>query len=323
MAEDDILKRHVHGLPLTSSALGDSECRDARVSTAITSGLSLKRSGATAEEGYKAEPQVPSPETLNVVARSTRPPTIAEAAKAAAAAGASSVEDTYIHIQSTFTTEQRKRVTTLTLRQADSPLWMAYRRGVITASIAYSVYTRMNTVKTTMGPHDIRALLRMVMREQSVQTPAMLRGCLLEKAAKEAYAAAQSGCHRNLRVEDCGLLILAEHPCIGASPDGIVTCDCCASRVLEVKCPLSLDAFKAKEMIKEETLCLKKTSKYYCQVQVQMALAELTSADVFVFQDTANFLLFSVTFDEAFFHAVVDRAVYFFKVYVLPHIFAQ
>lgn len=132
------------------------------------------------------------------------------------------------------------------------------------------------------------------MREQNVQTSAMVRGALLEETAKEAYGALQTH-HQNLRVESSGLLIMAEHPCIGASPDGIVSCDCCNSRILEVKCPLSLEKFREKEMAKSETPCLKKTSKYFGQIQVQMALAHLTSADVFVFQDSANFLLFSVT----------------------------
>lgn len=290
-----------------------------RVSTAIASRFSLEPSSTTVEEGCcEAQQQLPNPTTL-VQACSTQPPTIVEAAKVAAAAGASSVEDIYTHIQTTFTIERRKHITTLTLQQADSLHWMAYRRGLITASIAYNVYTRVNTVTTKMGPHDIRPLLKTVMREQNVQTSALVRGALLEETAKEAYAVSQSS-HKNLRVQNSGLLILGEHPCIGASPDGIVTCDCCTSRILEVKCPLSLDKFKAKEMTKDETFCLKKTSKYFCQVQVQMALAELTSADVFVFQDSTNFLLFSVMFDEVFFHAVVDRAVYFFKSYVLPHI---
>lgn len=288
-------------------------------STAIVS-RSLETSSASAEEScYEAQQQqLPNAETRYGEVCSTHPPAITEAAKAAAATGAS-VDDVYVQIQTTYSKECIESIEKLTEQQADSPLWMLYRRGLITASIAYNIYTRMNTVRTKMGPHDMRPLLRTVMREQNVQTSAMARGALLEEAAKEAYAAAQS-CHKNVQVKNSGLLILAEHPCIGASPDGIVTCDCCTSRILEVKCPLNLDKFKAKEMTKDETLCLKKTSKYFCQVQVQMALAELTSADVFVFQDSTNFLLFSVMFDESFFHAVVDRAVYFFKAYVLPHI---
>lgn len=109
---------------------------------------------------------------------------------------------------------------------------------MVTASIAYSVYTRGHTLRTKMGPHNVWPLLKSIMREHNVQTSAMSRGILLKKTAKEVYTAIAS--HTSLQVKDTGLLISNEHPCIGASPDGLVTCDCCPQRTLEVKCPISL-----------------------------------------------------------------------------------
>lgn len=250
----------------------------------------------------------------------TRPSTLTEAVAQAMATGARSADDMYNYIQHTFTDSNIEEITSITTQQADSLHWMLYRRGMVTASIAYSVYTRVHTLRTKMGPHDVRPLLKSIMREHNVQTSAMSRGILLEKTAKEVYTAI--GSHTSLIVKDTGLLISKEHPCIGASPDGLVTCDCCSQRTLEVKCPISLDKFRQKEIAvsKDENVCLKKTSKYFCQVQIQMMLAKVHKSDFFVFQDAEHFLLFSVDFDEVFCNSVVERAVYFFKSYVLPHI---
>ena len=40
-------------------------------------------------------------------------------------------------------------------------------------------------------------------------------------------------------MSDSGLIINPLWPYIGASPDGIVECNCCSKCVLEIKCPYS------------------------------------------------------------------------------------
>ena len=46
--------------------------------------------------------------------------------------------------------------------------------------------------------------------------------------------------HNNARVEECGLFLHEDMPYVGGSPDRIITCDCCGSSCLEVKCPFSI-----------------------------------------------------------------------------------
>ena len=46
--------------------------------------------------------------------------------------------------------------------------------------------------------------------------------------------------HLNVKFDECGLFLDKDNPCIGASPDGIVTCSCHGKSCLEVKCPLSI-----------------------------------------------------------------------------------
>ena len=36
---------------------------------------------------------------------------------------------------------------------------------------------------------------------------------------------------------ECGLFINPSYPTLGASPDGIISCDCCGIGTLEIKCP--------------------------------------------------------------------------------------
>ena len=43
--------------------------------------------------------------------------------------------------------------------------------------------------------------------------------------------------HTEFILEDAGLFISMERPYIGASPDAIVTCECCGKGTVEVKCP--------------------------------------------------------------------------------------
>ena len=62
-------------------------------------------------------------------------------------------------------------------------------------------------------------------------------GCKHEKAAKDMYFKNQSRNHQNLEIRDSGLCINPEWLFIGASPDGIISCQCHGKGVLEVKCP--------------------------------------------------------------------------------------
>lgn len=52
--------------------------------------------------------------------------------------------------------------------QAKPSLWMRHRVGMISASVAYSVFTRVKTLGTKMGSYDLRPLLRNLMEKQTL-----------------------------------------------------------------------------------------------------------------------------------------------------------
>ena len=69
-----------------------------------------------------------------------------------------------------------------------------------------------------------------------------------------------------------GLLLLPTAQYIGTSPDGLISCSCCGSGVLEIKCPLTLaDKDPAVEhpkyITKDGSNCiLNQNHLYYSQV---------------------------------------------------------
>lgn len=60
-------------------------------------------------------------------------------------------------------------------------------------------------------------------------------GCKHEKEARAAYQKKMESMHVNFHIVDSGLWINKDFPYLGASPDGIVSCDCCGIGLCEIK----------------------------------------------------------------------------------------
>ena len=58
---------------------------------------------------------------------------------------------------------------------------------------------------------------------------------------------------------DSGFVIDQHHPEIGASPDGVIQCDCCGEGSLEVKCPYLVRDEVLSE-VKDGATCLVKNT---------------------------------------------------------------
>ncbi|XP_077544747.1 uncharacterized protein LOC144157904 [Haemaphysalis longicornis] len=219
-----------------------------------------------------------------------------------------------------YSNDDIQAIECITTGQSENKCWFEHRIGMITASVAHNVYTRVHTVRTKMGPHDLRALLKLVMRESKVTTADMRRGVKLEPAAKSAYLS-QNKKHNHLKIHGRGLCVLQQRPFLGASPDGVVSCACCPARLIEVKCPKSLEQFVRSEVCHgSDPMQLKEKSRYFSQVQVQMGITGLATADVFVFVNDTQTITLNVSFSKEYFDNVVERATFFFLHYVLPHI---
>ena len=80
---------------------------------------------------------------------------------------------------------------------------------------------------------------------------------------------------KKYNVVETGLFVSCENPIFGASPDGIVSCECHESRLLEIKCPWThrdksvIDYAKLEESyleVLDSKIALKKSHSYYYQV---------------------------------------------------------
>ena len=100
-----------------------------------------------------------------------------------------------------------------------------------------------------------------------------------EKAFQNYKCVMQSEKHTNLKVMKSGLFI-SDNVIFGASPDGLITCDCHSNGVLEIKCTIKFwdEDPNAKHVaenlpyLEGDGKALNKQHKYYSQVQFQMGL---------------------------------------------------
>ncbi|CAN7988746.1 unnamed protein product [Ixodes hexagonus] len=156
-----------------------------------------------------------------------------------------------------------------TVGQGRNPLWKRERVGRITASN----FTRV------VHCQQPESLVRDILYPQNVKLkPGDLRlyGIENEGKAVQQYLELMTYYDKEVRVEEAGLLVYHEYPCIGASPDRIVY-DGEEVGVLEVKCPLSKKGQTPKAAaldkkfyayILEGEVTLKRDSAHYYQVQV-------------------------------------------------------
>ena len=117
-----------------------------------------------------------------------------------------------------------------------------------------------------------------------------------------------------------------EHLYLGASPDGVVSCECCGRGLLEVKCPFCMK--EGLEVTESPGFCLdqkddqwklRRGHAYYYQVQMQMFVCKLPYCNFVVWSRT-NFFVERVTFDEDFFQSKRDILQNFFIYGMMPEI---
>lgn len=219
------------------------------------------------------------------------------------------------------TDSQVRNLSNRTANQSGSPLWAAHRIGRITASLASSVmaFNGANIPVSTVN---------------SICTGGSMYGNNATQWGKDhesdaiaSFTEIYSSEHENARVDRCGLYICKSLFFLGASPDSIISCSCCGKGVLEVKCPykyrssdrdeLLLASASDRNFCLDGNLVLKKSHKYYAQVQCQMGVTE-TSRCSFVLYTTKTVVCQVVIFDREYFEEFKCKCVPFFSLCILP-----
>ena len=216
--------------------------------------------------------------------------------------------------------------------QSDSNLWFRYCAGRVTAS-------RMKAVCRTDPTNPSQSLVKTICYPQSFRFTSKQTawGCKHEKAAYHQYAMATREKHVDFDVKDCGLVINPKWPFIGASPDGVVSCQCCGKGSLEIKCPYCHRGESIEDAAShDKNFCLKNTVNglaldqshaYYYQVQTQLFVMNVEYCDFCVCTFTDNLSdglhIERISKDFEFWNDCTKKAETFFLTSILPELLGK
>ena len=152
--------------------------------------------------------------------------------------------------------------------QSSSVLWFDHRKGCITSSVVGSV------ARFQFKAYPLARVKSVLQYSQLSSTvPALEWGRLNEENARQQYYALASTQHINFQLH-----IDTQHPYLGVTPDGIVSCDCFGTGLLEIKCPFTYKHSVLSDIDDEKIYLqrngngesmLSKTHQYYFLVQAQ------------------------------------------------------
>ena len=168
-------------------------------------------------------------------------------------------------------------------------------------------------VKTICYPHTTK-----------FSTHATRWGCDHEARALQRYCEVSQTTHTNFKCKDSGFTINMNMPYMGASPDSVVSCNCCGIGVVEVKCPFCLRKSVLSDMADSLVviggkLQLSKKHAHYYQVQTQMFVCDMMYADYVVWTE-CDVHIERIERDEQLWKHVEPRAKAFFMQAILPEV---
>ena len=183
-----------------------------------------------------------------------------------------------------MTPEQQKLLIDKTKDQRMSNIWFEHCKDRITASILKSAALKVDSNNKLINQDNSRTILSKICGYYPrCKSKATDWGISNESGARNAYAKTMKKKNQNFKVEETSY--------IGASPDGLVECDCHGSGLLEIKCPWSHQNLTVSEYSAMNGSCLYldgnviyliKTDEYFYQVQCQMFVTNRNYCDFFV-----------------------------------------
>ena len=222
-------------------------------------------------------------------------------------------------VQIAITAEDADLIERSTRKQAKSKSWFRYRAGRITAS-------NMKAACRTNPDSPSKSLINSICYPESVSfsTKATTWGCEHENVAREKYHSFNTENHHKFRLDPSGLHIHPSYPHLGATPDGLVSCDCCGQGVLEIKCPYSVkDATKHDCLTHTSVgLTLSKTHSYYFQIQSQIFICQKEFCD-FVLWTEGTVHMERILPDAEFWQEISQQASFFFHNVILLELVGQ
>ena len=167
--------------------------------------------------------------------------------------------------------EQCRYIYDVTKDQSECLTWYQQRAGRITASTAHRI---LRTNQQTPAP----SLIKSVCSDSNapVHAAPLQYGRQQEKTVLAELAKYIPAHHDGARLERTGLRVKNDQPWLAASADGIFTCTCHGTCVVEVKCPWTFRMSTLSEMVHDAKSCLnrdrtlKPNHPHHTQIQLQM-----------------------------------------------------
>lgn len=113
------------------------------------------------------------------------------------------------------------------------PTWFEQRKGQISASKAYDILAHRESTKL----NNLVCIITGSKCYKLSDKKAVKWGITSEEKAGSVYVTNKSNRHEHLVVSNVGLLIDSKKPFLAVSSDGLVKCQCCPTRLLEIKFP--------------------------------------------------------------------------------------
>lgn len=213
--------------------------------------------------------------------------------------------------------------------QGDDEKWWRLRKILITAS-------RIIHFKGEKTKDQIFNLVNSnLWTDENLTNEAMRYGQSNEELARQKYKCVTSARFSYI-VEDTGLWVNSKFPGIGASPDGLVMDSLKnTAGVLEIKCPKILQNLKPTDLhlltpqqrnsfcctrVSNNSIKLKRSHKYYYQIQTQMAITERSWCD-FVIWTPKGFHVEKIIYDSNFIEPILKHVSAFHQNILAPEYF--
>lgn len=219
------------------------------------------------------------------------------------------------------TAEDVCNIETATRNQSKSTAWFMQRAGRITACI-------LKNVCSTDPGNPSQSLIRQICYPDltKFQSEAINWGCEHEGAGRASYIEKMKISHINFECKGSGLVVNTSYPFFGATPDGVLKCDCCGEGVLEVKCPFCVRNDDPSAAPYLASGILSRKHAYYYQVQAQLFACNVSYADFVVctfHNREANIITERILPDDTFIQDCLQKASIFLKFCILPELMAK
>ena len=227
-----------------------------------------------------------------------------------------------------LTHDECSQIERATRGQSTNPHWNETRHHLLTASKFGAVVKR----KSSTPPDCLLKVLRGYSTVNPLLEPLAYGRKMEHKARKDYMQHHLLQCGHAVHIEDRGLLLNPSFPYLGASIDGLVSCETCGQGIVELKCPYKLKngwpkdgpslikSFCSKDIDGE--LILQKTHNYYFQVQGQLAVYNLKWAD-FVIWTKKGISVERISFDAELWKMMHGKLREFYRTAVIPEIFTE